>query len=46
MSLGRLWRKHGKRNEARRVVSDVYDWFTEGFSTPDLTDAKRLLGTR
>ncbi len=46
MSLSRLWRKHGKRNEARHVVSDVYDWFTEGFSTADLTDAKRLLGTR
>jgi adenylate cyclase len=46
MSLGRLWRKHGKRNEARSLISEVYDWFTEGYSTPDLTNAKRLLGTR
>jgi predicted ATPase len=43
LSLSRLWRGHGKRAEARRVLSEVYGWFTEGFDTPDLQEAKVLL---
>jgi predicted ATPase len=42
-SLARLWQQQGKRQEARQVLGDVYDWFTEGFDTADLQDAKALL---
>jgi class 3 adenylate cyclase/predicted ATPase len=42
-SLARLWQQQGKRNEARQVLGDVYSWFTEGFDTADLQDAKALL---
>jgi predicted ATPase len=42
-SLARLWQSQGKRDEARQVLGDVYHWFTEGFDTPDLKDAKALL---
>ena len=42
-SLARLWQTQGKRDDARRLLSDVYDWFTEGFDTADLIDAKALL---
>jgi class 3 adenylate cyclase/predicted ATPase len=42
-SLARLWQQQGKREEARQVLGDVYNWFTEGFDTPDLKDAKALL---
>ena len=42
-SLARLLTKQGKRNEARTVLTDIYNWFTEGFDTPDLKDAKALL---
>ena len=42
-SLARLWRDQGKRTEARALLAAVYDWFTEGFDTPDLKDAKALL---
>jgi predicted ATPase len=42
-SLARLWQQQGKRAEARQVLGDVYAWFTEGFDTPDLKDAKALL---
>jgi adenylate cyclase len=42
-SLCRLWQKQGKTTEARRRLSGIYDWFTEGFETPDLTEAKALL---
>jgi predicted ATPase len=42
-SLARLWQRQGKRDEARQVLGDVYYWFTEGFDTPDLKDAKALL---
>jgi predicted ATPase len=42
-SLARLWRDQGKRTEARDLLAPVYDWFTEGFDTPGLQDAKRLL---
>ncbi len=43
-SLARLWQKHGKRNEARQMLSDTYAWFTEGFDTADLREAASLLG--
>jgi hypothetical protein len=41
--LARLLTKQGKRNEARTVLTDIYNWFSEGFDTPDLKDAKALL---
>lgn len=43
MSLARLLRDEGKRTEAKRLVSDVYDWFTEGFETADLKAARAVL---
>ena len=43
MSLARLWRDQGKRDEAREMLAPVYGWFTEGFDTLDLKDAKALL---
>jgi predicted ATPase len=43
-SLARLWQRQGKRDEARQVLGDVYNWFTEGFDTADLQEAKALLG--
>jgi hypothetical protein len=43
ISLARLWRDHGKRNEARDILAPVYGWFTEGFDTLDLKEAKALL---
>ncbi len=42
-SLARLWRDQGKRDEARNLLAPVYGWFTEGFDTPDLKEAKALL---
>ncbi len=42
-SLARLLAKQGKRDEARASLADIYNWFTEGFDTPDLQDAKALL---
>jgi predicted ATPase len=42
-SLARLWCNQGKRPEARDLLTPVYGWFTEGFDTPDLKDAKALL---
>jgi predicted ATPase len=42
-SLARLWQTQGKRAEARDLLQPVYDWFTEGFDTRDLKDAKVLL---
>jgi predicted ATPase len=42
-SLGRLWRDQGRRAEASDLLAPVYSWFTEGFQTVDLTDAKALL---
>jgi len=43
MSLSRLWLKQGKPEEARRLLGEAKDWFTEGFETPDLKEAKALL---
>jgi predicted ATPase len=42
-SLAQLWREHGRRGEAHDLLAPVYDWFTEGFDTADLKEAKRLL---
>jgi len=42
-SLSRLLQKQGKEDEARRLLSEIYHWFTEGFDTADLRDAKALL---
>ena len=42
-SLARLLAKQGKRDEARTMLAEIYDWFTEGFDTADLKDAKALL---
>ena len=43
MSLARLWRDRGKVQQARELLAPVYGWFTEGFDTRDLKDAKALL---
>jgi len=43
MSLSRLWQQQGKRQEAYALLAPIYGWFTEGFDTADLQDAKALL---
>jgi predicted ATPase len=43
MSLSRLWQQQGKRDEARELLAPVYGWFTEGFDTADLREARALL---
>jgi predicted ATPase len=43
VSMARLWRDQGKRDEARELLAPVHGWFTEGFDTLDLKDAKALL---
>jgi predicted ATPase len=45
MSMARLWRDQGKRDEACNLLAPVYNWFTEGFDTRDLKEAKALLDT-
>ena len=42
-SLARLWGEQGRRGEARELLAPLYGWFTEGFDTADLKDAKALL---
>ena len=42
-SLARLWQSQGKEAEAHKLLSEVYNWFTEGFDTKDLQEAKALL---
>jgi predicted ATPase len=42
-SLARLWQQQGKRHEAHSLLSEIYNWFTEGFDTKDLQEAKALL---
>jgi predicted ATPase len=42
-SLARLWRDQGKQEEARELLAPVYGWFTEGFDTLDLKEAKVLV---
>jgi predicted ATPase len=43
MSLGRLWQEQGRRDDAHTLLAPVYHWFTEGFDTVDLQEAKALL---
>ena len=43
MSLCCLWREQGKQEEARQRLAEIYGWFTEGFDTSDLKEAKALL---
>jgi predicted ATPase len=43
VSLCRLWQQQGRMNEARRMLAEIYGWFTEGFDTPDLQEARALL---
>jgi predicted ATPase len=43
MSLARLWQQQGKKHEAREMLAEIYGWFTEGFDTKDLQEAKALL---
>jgi len=45
MSLARLWQQQGKRAEARELLAEIYGWFTEGFDTADLQEAKAFLET-
>ena len=43
ISLARLWQQQGKKAEAHKLLSEIYHWFTEGFDTKDLQEAKALL---
>ncbi len=43
MSLSRLWQRQGKKKKARKLLAEIYGWFTEGFATADLQEAKALL---
>jgi predicted ATPase len=43
LSLSRLWQQQDKRTEARQLLAEVYGWFTEGFDTPNLQEARALL---
>jgi predicted ATPase len=43
MSMARIWRDQGKRQQARDLLAPVYGWFTEGFDTLDLREANTLL---
>ena len=43
MSLARLWQRQDKKEEARQLLVEIYGWFTEGFDTADLQEAKALL---
>jgi len=43
MSLSRFWQQQGKREKARKLLAEIYGWFTEGFDTADLKEAKALL---
>ena len=43
MSLSRLFIKMGKKEEAKKILTEIYHWFTEGFATRDLIEAKKLL---
>jgi predicted ATPase len=43
MSLARLWQQQGKQADARTLLAPLYGWFTEGFDTADLQEAKALL---
>jgi len=43
MGLARLWQQQGKKEEARTMLAEIYSWFTEGFDTKDLQEAKTLI---
>jgi len=43
MSLAHLWQQQGKQTKARELLFEIYNWFSEGFNTTDLQDAKALL---
>jgi predicted ATPase len=43
ISLARSWRQQGKKRKARQLLAEIYGWFTEGFDTKDLPEAKALL---
>ena len=43
MSLARFWQQQGKKEEAQQMLAEIYGWFTEGFDTKDLQEAKALL---
>jgi predicted ATPase len=43
MSLARLWQRQDRRNDAYQLLAEVYGWFTEGFDTADLQEARALL---
>ena len=43
VSLGRLWHEQGKHNEVHTLLLPLYNWFTEGFDTADLQEARALL---
>ena len=43
LHTARLWQEQGKQEEAHQLLSEIYNWFTEGFDTADLKDAKALL---
>ena len=45
MSLARLWQGQGKRDEAHELLAPIYGWFSEGFDTADMQEAKALLDT-
>jgi predicted ATPase len=42
-SLARLWQQQGKKKDAHQMLSEIYHWFTEGFDTKDLQEAKALI---
>ena len=46
LSLSRLWQQQGKREAAQQLLAPIYGWFTEGFDTADLQEAKALLEAR
>ena len=43
LSLARLWQEHGQRAAAHQLLAEIYGWFTKGFDTADLREAKALL---
>ena len=43
VSLARLWQQQCKQKDAHQMLAEIYDWFTEGFDTADLQEAKALL---
>ena len=46
LSLSQLWQRQDKRDQAQQLLTEVYSWFTEGFETPDLQEARRWLAAR